>query len=94
MSRDSLHGPDPQDPGTSGDRFPDDRPPGDRLPEATVSRLPVYLRVLAGMAEVGGAFVQHFERARRQTFRKARPQGLRGDAGAAVHESASLVSFT
>ena len=53
MSRDSLHGPDPQDPGISGDRFPDDRPPGDRLPEATVSRLPVYLRVLTGMAERG-----------------------------------------
>ena len=43
----------PNDPGTSGDRFPDDRPSGDRLPEATVSRLPVYLRVLTGMAERG-----------------------------------------
>jgi redox-sensing transcriptional repressor len=32
---------------------PGDRPAGDRLPEATVSRLPVYLRVLAGMAERG-----------------------------------------
>jgi redox-sensing transcriptional repressor len=53
MSRDSLHGPDPQDAGTLGDRFPDDRPPGDRLPEATVSRLPVYLRVLTGMTERG-----------------------------------------
>ena len=53
MSRDSLHGPDPQEPGTLGYRFPDDRPPGDRLPEATVSRLPVYLRVLTGMAERG-----------------------------------------
>ena len=53
MSRDSQHGWDPQDPGISGDRFPDDRPPSDRLPEATVSRLPVYLRVLTGMAERG-----------------------------------------
>ena len=53
MSRDSQHGWDPQDPGISGDRFPDDRPPGERLPEATVSRLPVYLRVLTGMAERG-----------------------------------------
>ena len=53
MSRDSLHGPDLQDPGTPGDRFPDDRPPSDRLPEATVSRLPVYLRVLTGLAERG-----------------------------------------
>jgi redox-sensing transcriptional repressor len=32
---------------------PGDRPSGERLPEATVSRLPVYLRVLAGMAERG-----------------------------------------
>ena len=32
---------------------PGDRPAGERLPEATVSRLPVYLRVLAGMAERG-----------------------------------------
>jgi redox-sensing transcriptional repressor len=32
---------------------PGDRLPGDRLPEATVSRLPVYLRVLTGMADRG-----------------------------------------
>jgi redox-sensing transcriptional repressor len=32
---------------------PGDRPSGDRLPEATVSRLPVYLRVLTGMADRG-----------------------------------------
>src|ERR1700742_4655653 len=37
-----------------GDRFPaDDRPASERLPEATVSRLPVYLRVLAGMSDRG-----------------------------------------
>jgi redox-sensing transcriptional repressor len=43
MSRSSLPQPDP-----------DDRlPPSDRLPEATVSRLPVYLRVLTGMADRG-----------------------------------------
>jgi len=60
MSRDSLadRGPGPDDPGSSGDRFPGDpppgdRPPSDRLPEATVSRLPVYLRVLTGMDERG-----------------------------------------
>jgi len=51
-------GPGPDDPGSSGERFPGDPPaadppPSDRLPEATVSRLPVYLRVLAGMAERG-----------------------------------------
>ncbi len=50
MSRGSLpqYDPDDRPPGDLGDR-----PPGDRLPEATVSRLPVYLRVLAGMADRG-----------------------------------------
>jgi redox-sensing transcriptional repressor len=42
MSRGSLP---PYDPG--------ERPAGEHLPEATVSRLPVYLRVLAGMADRG-----------------------------------------
>ncbi len=53
MSRDPLPDFGPDDPGNPGDRFPGDRSPGDRLPEATVSRLPVYLRVLTGMAERG-----------------------------------------
>ena len=48
MSRSSLPHPVPDD-----QQLGDDRPPGDRLPEATVSRLPVYLRVLAGMADRG-----------------------------------------
>jgi redox-sensing transcriptional repressor len=50
MSRGSLpqYDPDDRPPGDPGDR-----PLGDRLPEATVSRLPVYLRVLAGMADRG-----------------------------------------
>ena len=53
MSRDSMSDFGPSDPGTSADRFPDGPASGDRLPEATVSRLPVYLRVLTGMAERG-----------------------------------------
>ena len=54
MSRSSPPPPDPDDEPLPGDRFPaDDRPAGDRLPEATVSRLPVYLRVLTGMADRG-----------------------------------------
>jgi redox-sensing transcriptional repressor len=53
MSRDSMSDFGPSDPGTSADRFPDGPSSGDRLPEATVSRLPVYLRVLTGMAERG-----------------------------------------
>jgi redox-sensing transcriptional repressor len=53
MSRGSIPQYDPDDQRPPGDRFPDDRPSGDRLPEATVSRLPVYLRVLAGMADRG-----------------------------------------
>jgi redox-sensing transcriptional repressor len=35
------------------DPVPDDRNSDDRLPEATVARLPVYLRVLTGMADRG-----------------------------------------
>jgi redox-sensing transcriptional repressor len=53
MSRGSIPPYDPDDQRPPGDRFPYDRPSGDRLPEATVSRLPVYLRVLTGMAERG-----------------------------------------
>ncbi len=53
MSRDRLPEPDPDDLVGPGGRLPEDRPAGDRLPEATVSRLPVYLRVLTGMAERG-----------------------------------------
>src|ERR1700749_3146340 len=43
MSRSPLPPPDPDD----------QLPPSDRLPEATVSRLPVYLRGLAGMSDRG-----------------------------------------
>jgi redox-sensing transcriptional repressor len=39
--------------GTDAPDNPRDRPVDDRLPEATVARLPVYLRVLAGMADRG-----------------------------------------
>ena len=53
MSHDRLTEPDPDDPLGPGGRLAGDRPAGDRLPEATVSRLPVYLRVLTGMAERG-----------------------------------------
>ena len=53
MSHDHLSDFGPDGPGTPGDRYPDAPPSGDRLPEATVSRLPVYLRVLTGMAERG-----------------------------------------
>jgi redox-sensing transcriptional repressor len=53
MSHDHLSDFGPDGPGTPGDRHPDTPPSGDRLPEATVSRLPVYLRVLTGMAERG-----------------------------------------
>ena len=53
MSRDRLPEPDPDDLVGPGGRLAGDRPAGDRLPEATVSRLPVYLRVLTGMAERG-----------------------------------------
>jgi redox-sensing transcriptional repressor len=54
MSRSSLPQHDPGDPRSPDDRFAaDDRPASERLPEATVSRLPVYLRVLAGMADRG-----------------------------------------
>jgi redox-sensing transcriptional repressor len=54
MSRGSLPQHGPEGPQPPGDPFAaDDRPPGDRLPEATVSRLPVYLRVLSGMADRG-----------------------------------------
>ncbi|HYZ57584.1 MAG TPA: redox-sensing transcriptional repressor Rex [Streptosporangiaceae bacterium] len=45
MSRDSVP--------HKGTDDPRDRPADDRLPEATVARLPVYLRVLTGMAERG-----------------------------------------
>ena len=41
MSRSSLPPPDPDD----------QLPPSDRLPEATVARLPVYLRALTGLAD-------------------------------------------
>ena len=53
MSRDHLPDFGPDGPGTPGDLYSDAPPSGDRLPEATVSRLPVYLRVLTGMAERG-----------------------------------------
>jgi len=53
MSRDSLSDFGPSDPGPPGGHLPDGPSSGDRLPEATVSRLPVYLRVLTGMAERG-----------------------------------------
>jgi redox-sensing transcriptional repressor len=39
--------------GTDDPDNPRDRPVDDRLPEATVARLPVYLRVLTGMADRG-----------------------------------------
>ena len=53
MSHDRLTELDPDDPLGPGGRLAGDRPAGDRLPDATVSRLPVYLRVLTGMAERG-----------------------------------------
>lgn len=40
-------------PGYPGEQRTGDRPADDRLPEATVARLPIYLRVLTGMAERG-----------------------------------------
>jgi redox-sensing transcriptional repressor len=53
MSRGSLPHRGHDEPEHLGDRPPGDRLSDDRLPEATVARLPVYLRVLAGMAERG-----------------------------------------
>jgi redox-sensing transcriptional repressor len=53
MSRGSLPHSGTDDPDYPGDRLSDDRPSDDRLPDATVARLPVYLRVLAGLAERG-----------------------------------------
>ena len=53
MARNSQSDFGPSDPATSADRFPAGPSSGGRLPEATVSRLPVYLRVLTGMAERG-----------------------------------------
>jgi len=53
MSHDRLPEPEPDDPDDLSGRLAADRPAGDRLPDATVSRLPVYLRVLTGMAERG-----------------------------------------
>ena len=53
MSRGSLPHSGNDDPEYLSDRPPGDRLSDDRLPEATVARLPVYLRVLAGMAERG-----------------------------------------